>query len=848
MSRIGYLKSAAQIDEPNPILRVFRIIARQYSDFSLRAKFIAIFLVLSLFSVGVVAFVANDSVRTNLTQNAGANLKNLAELQALSIGELLVRQVDILQSLSINSQFWSRFRTANRKYGTDPDEIQIAINDLEQNWDSSTGADRLVYDTLLNIGAIELQALRDKFPAHVQLFVTDVYGGVLAATDRTLDYYHADEEWWQRAYNNGQGAIYISQPTFDQRSATFGLIIALPVFDPDQNVVGIVHSIYSLTELKNLVVAGGDETQSILSALLLSNKHVLSVDGNELQSLDSETLANLAASSDEIYDEFDFKGLPSFVSQAPIIDTTNEPAIANLGWTYIAHQQREAALSVVNTQVRNIIIWGALVAVIAVVVAIFAAQRLADPISRLTTIAQQMTEGDLTLQAEVESGDEVGDLADSFNTMANQLRENIETLEDQVRERTHRLETVATLSDHINSMLDMEQLLNELAYRVREEFDYYHVHIYLLDKVHQNLVVVEGTGKAGVEMKARKHHIALNATTSLVARAARSNEIVIVDDVQETADWLSNPLLPNTRSEMAVPIIREGKAIGVLDVQSDTIAGLDEGDSRVLRILADHISVAISNTRLFEQTQQAREQAETSRAEAEMANQAKSSFLSSMSHELRTPLNAIINFNEMILAGIAGPATDRQKELLDHSVRSSTYLLSLINDVLDISKIQSGHLILHIEPDVNLHDELITTIEMAKPLIDEKPIQIVEDIEDNLPIIAGDKRRIRQVLLNLLTNAIKFTEEGSITLSVKHQPDRVTFAVIDTGPGIPKDAQSAIFEPFVQTVDGIKLEQGTGLGLSISRSLVQSHGGELWVESELGQGAAFYFSLPTLTS
>jgi signal transduction histidine kinase len=135
---------------------------------------------------------------------------------------------------------------------------------------------------------------------------------------------------------------------------------------------------------------------------------------------------------------------------------------------------------------------------------------------------------------------------------------------------------------------------------------------------------------------------------------------------------------------------------------------------------------------------------------------------------------------------------------------------------------------------------------MVNPLLQkkEKPLQVIEDIDDNLPLISGDTRRIRQVLLNLLSNAIKFTEQGTITLSAKNQGNRVAFAVIDTGPGITPEAQAAIFEPFIQAADSFKQTEGTGLGLPIARSLVQAHGGRLWLESQPGEGAAFYFDLP----
>jgi len=198
----------------------------------------------------------------------------------------------------------------------------------------------------------------------------------------------------------------------------------------------------------------------------------------------------------------------------------------------------------------------------------------------------------------------------------------------------------------------------------------------------------------------------------------------------------------------------------------------------------------------------------------------------------------------MVALGLVGPVTEEQKELLNNSLESSTHLLQLINDILDISKIQAGKLTLFIEPEVDLYSVLNTVIETIQPMFKDKQVELIQDIDNNLPLISGDKRRIRQVLLNLLSNAIKFTDEGTVTLSVNVEDTEVMFAVIDTGIGIAPDAQSAIFEPFVQTANGIKLEQGTGLGLPISLSLVQAHGGELRMESQPGEGAAFYFSLP----
>ena len=236
--------------------------------------------------------------------------------------------------------------------------------------------------------------------------------------------------------------------------------------------------------------------------------------------------------------------------------------------------------------------------------------------------------------------------------------------------------------------------------------------------------------------------------------------------------------------------------------------------------------------------------------ELERADLMKSQFLASMSHELRTPLNSIINFTQLIAMGVAGPVTEEQLTMLNTSLSSSKHLLQLINDVLDISKIQADKLNLYLEEDVNLDEEIREVVEMAEPLLQkhnatlEDPIQFIQDVDQNLPLAACDRRRFRQILLNLLSNAIKFTDRGSITLSAKKKDDEFIFAVMDTGHGIPQEMQARIFEPFVQGMDDINRSQGTGLGLPISRSLARAHGGDLWVESKVDEGSTFFFTLP----
>lgn len=244
-------------------------------------------------------------------------------------------------------------------------------------------------------------------------------------------------------------------------------------------------------------------------------------------------------------------------------------------------------------------------ALVAVLVGLFMAGRLTGPIVQLTGTATRIAEGDLSRRVKASGPPEIRLLATVFNRMTGQLQELVDTLEDQVTARTERLEAVATLGEQIGGILDFDQLLSELVNQVKQRFDYYHVHIYMLDKAGQNLVITAGVGEAGAKMKAEGHAIALDTATSLVARAARSGEIVWVDNVRQAEDWLPNPLLPDTYSEMAIPIKVEAEVVGVLDVQDDEIGGLDEADANLLRYVANRVAVAINNARLFEQVERA---------------------------------------------------------------------------------------------------------------------------------------------------------------------------------------------------------------------------------------------------
>jgi signal transduction histidine kinase len=253
-----------------------------------------------------------------------------------------------------------------------------------------------------------------------------------------------------------------------------------------------------------------------------------------------------------------------------------------------------------------------------------------------------------------------------------------------------------------------------------------------------------------------------------------------------------------------------------------------------------HDLINTLETRVTERTREAEE----ARQRAEHADQIKSQFLAATSHELRTPLNAIINFTKFVSQGVLGPVNEKQIEALTKSVNSAKHLLNLINDVLDISKIEAGSLQLYVESNVSLAEEMRAACAAGEALLEGKPVEMRIEVDDSLPLLTGDRQRIRQILLNLVSNACKFTQSGHILIKAHQDGDKIVTAVEDTGPGVAPEDFETIFETFRQTETGLRQGKGTGLGLPISRRLAEAHGGKVWLESKINEGSTFYVALP----
>ena len=545
---------------------------------------------------------------------------------------------------------------------------------------------------------------------------------------------------------------------------------------------------------------------------------------------------------------------------------------------------------------------------------------------------------------------------------------------------TLQLQTVAEIARAASSIIDLDEMLNTSVDLIRERFDLYYTGIFLVDEPGEWAILRAATGEPGRDMLRRGHTLKVGGQ-SMIGRCADLGQPRIALDVGKEATRFDNPLLPETHSELALPLVARDRVIGAMTIQSSRVAAFNDDDITTFQILADQLANAIENTRLFSESQAGLEEmqathrrylrehwqeyladeeasaragylydrgvvkpagdfwtpelalavqrgetvalpgvagvrqesvaevggslqpspaqaalatpltlrgqvigamdfydtdehrqwsrddialvesvadqvalaVENARAYAELQKTAeqlkevdriKSQFLANMSHELRTPLNSIIGFSRVILKGIDGPLTDMQRTDLQAVYDGGQHLLGLINDILDISKIEAGRMELAFE-DVDLAGIIKGVMSTAIALVKDRPIELQQSIPLDLPTMRGDTRRIRQVLLNLVANAAKFTEEGFIRVEAEAHPTEVIVSVADSGIGIPPDKLEVIFEPFTQAdASTTRRAGGTGLGLSISKRLTEIHGGRIWVDSTLDVGTTFYVAFP----
>lgn len=591
-------------------------IALQYQNFAFRTKLIILFVAVSVVAVSVVSVITNYLTQTEITQQVGRNQQILAERLAFETGQELEAQIENLQS--VGSQFGEIAENANSSFVGTNSGINNQILVIDNRWRTAPDNDIVILGVLNNDTARKLRDFQSKFPNHVELFLTNKYGANIAATNRTSDYYQADEDWWKVAYSLGKGKVYIGQPELDESSQTYSINLAVPI-SYQGKVAGILRSTFDVTALVENFKQGEMSAETQID-LRIQNDTLLS--GEMLTQDELPGLSDAMGS----YKEITYQGAPSLVSQQRVFSSTNssaQAAVSELGWSIIVHQDVAQALQPVQQQTRAITLVAVLITFLVGFLGFFASQRLAAPILALTEITNKVADGNLAIRAQIQTQDEIGALANTFNRMTSQLQDTLGGLERRIAERTADVELARLLSDRraqelqaisevsrtVSTEQKLEILLPLVTRLVSEQFDFYHVGIFFVDTTKQFAVLQASNSEGGKRMLARGHRLEVGLT-GIVGTVAQTGKPRIALDVGSDATFFENPDLPETRSEMALPLNFRGETIGVLDVQSVKPGAFTESDASTLSILADQVAIAIENARLFGQTQQARDEAE----------------------------------------------------------------------------------------------------------------------------------------------------------------------------------------------------------------------------------------------
>ena len=518
-------------------------------------------------------------------------------------------------------------------------------------------------------------------------------------------------------------------------------------------------------------------------------------------------------------------------------------SIEPLNWHVFVEQPLAEAFAPLyaSLQRTGLLLLGGLV--LSVAASLYFARRMVKPIQAIQAGAGQLATGRLDERIEVKTNDELGALAEQFNSMAAQLKESYAGLERKVDERTRELTeslnqqtaTAEILRIISTTPTDVTPVLHAVTTRAAELCDAPDARLFLLNGDFLRYVAGYGEFEGGVKT------LPLTRGT-VTGRAVIDQNVMQVGDLSSELDEFPDARAVQEhhgiRTTLAVPLVRNNTAFGAILLRRREARPFSEKQIELVKTFADQATIAIENVRLFNEIQEKSHQ-------LEIANRHKSEFLASMSHELRTPLNAIIGFSEVLQERMFGDINEKQAEYLGDIHSSGTHLLSLINDILDLSKIEAGRMDLELS-DFDLARALDDSLTLVRERATRNNIALELKCEPNIGHWTADERKFKQIMLNLLSNAVKFTPAGGkISVNAGRVDGSVEISVADTGVGIKPEDQQLVFEEFRQVgQDTLKKSEGTGLGLALTRKFVELHGGKISVRSEIGKGSVFTFNLP----
>jgi len=822
----------------------------------IRRKLNVILILTGIVPLLIAIFITHFVGISQRKEIIGKTFQQLSEKARDTIVMMLKEDIESIEQLSVLPDTIVYLETTS----LEPNEKNASdATVIEKRWAKLTEKDSPLKQLLENRLAMTLKSFKTVEKSFGEVLVTDDSGRLIASTNKTSNYWQASDEWWQKAYDKGKGRMYLGKFGYDQSAKIYSMDICIPVFSSDRShrVVGIVKGVLNISRffdaLDNIDPGEGGK----IALLSDSGKMIVSKDMVPVKENTDQAMIPKPEMGSSGWFLLSGKDKPSMLVGFAKISLSKVDPSLKTPWSVIAYQPVHYAFAPVRDLIWMVSIPGICLIVLIFVLGLYIAQKVfVSPLRQLTYMAKQMS-SDLHQEVQIESKDEIGELAKSFNQMASNL------------EKRTALDNVAL---NMLSNLKLPDVLNIVVEALKNTFNAAFARVWLVgdgdlcpDCIHVDICPNKEKEclhlKVTVGMYAKDdEYLRVPIGALIVGRIAEERKPLMTNDLASNEDihnleWLKSKELV---SFAGYPLLIGDELLGVVAIFSQRPISSEE--FRMLGSFANRTAMAVQNARLHseitelnlnleQKVKDRTQELEIANAKLKKADRMKSEFLANMSHELRTPLNAIIGFAEILRDGICGVLNEDQKSAVLDIHESGKHLLQMINDILDLSKVEAGRMELQLEefPIAKAMDEVYSIV---RDMANKKGLNLQFFIPDDLPDIFADQVKFKQIMYNLLSNAIKFTPQGDIKVNVDYDDKEFSISVTDTGIGIDPKYHEVIFDEFKQ-LDSSQSRQyeGTGLGLTLTRKLVEMHGGRIWVESEgLGFGSKFIFTMPIIST
>ncbi len=582
---------------------------------------VSIMIVVAL-TLGIATFVHAGILRARVQEEVGAKVVALADGRVGYIADALIEKLALLRTMALDASLILETQLANGNYSGNAAEIESALLEIDSQWLVTPDDDELIQTNInpgLNRAAARLVAYARTSPAHAEIFITDRYGGLVAATRRVSDYYQADEAWWQAAYDSGLGAFHIGQPVYDESAGYVAIPVAVPVRSLlDGKAVGVLRSTVNIDFLSTAFQTLGEGQMGVT---LVDEEGMILADSNSQhvgQTVSSAWLADLTRVGALWFEGRDTDGKRVVIGRAALDDALiSEASIAQaihrLNWYLFVYQPQTEAYTRIRGGTWTMAGMLALLLLLAAATAWWLARSLSAPLVKLRTGMRRWLDGDRTQRVQSHWPDEIGELAEAFNAMAANIQELDEVLsrrdserEREGRRRTRELEATTSVGEIASVAADVTSLAQSVVDLLRERFDLYYAGLFLLDDAGKWLVLHAGSGEPAPAMMAQDYRAAVGER--VVGRCVAEEKPILVRDTDADSARLFDRLrLPATSAAVAMPLRSRGQIFGAIEVHSDQADGLDAESAVVLQTIADQVAVAIDSVRLYAERQEAME-------------------------------------------------------------------------------------------------------------------------------------------------------------------------------------------------------------------------------------------------